>query len=95
MSNRICRKCNIKKPIINFPKDTSKRHDVSYYCKECAKAKNKLNYEKRKAVNFCKILDEIVNVIDECGDTFDDIDKKCDKLEILNKSLNKYIPKGV
>ena len=41
--NKICKKCGLEKPIINFAKNGS---STRVYCKECEAQRARENYEK-------------------------------------------------
>lgn len=68
METKICSKCNIKKNLIDFPKDKNRFDGYYVYCKECRKnlyllnstnrkEKSKQYYYENKEQNYNKILE--------------------------------------
>lgn len=45
---KVCKKCNIKKSINEFPRDASKSGGYSHSCKECKNKQNAAWYSSNK-----------------------------------------------
>ena len=54
MESKICTKCKIEKPNLEFNKKKSSKDGMSSYCKECNKENLKLHYENNKKYYYDK-----------------------------------------
>ena len=51
---KTCTKCGVEKSLTQFNKDKNNKDGKTYYCKECAKLKSKLNYSKNRITRIIK-----------------------------------------
>lgn len=54
MESKICTKCKIEKPNLEFNKKKSSKDGMSSYCKECNKENLKLHYKNNKKYYYDK-----------------------------------------